>query len=175
MGPVEYVFLTIVVIFGFIGLARGYSRELGNSIVIMFSVAALGFIEDRFLPDIERVATSILGQETPETFVVLFFSFALLVMVFSSYSGITFNFGGTEIRGLAGSLISFGIGLLNGYLVAGTLWHYSHLVNYPLIEVTQPLSPAAEAMLTLLPQTIFPTPVYWIIPPTVLLFLRVRG
>lgn len=175
MGPVEYVFLTIVIIFGFIGLARGYSRELGNSILIMYTVAALGFMDQRLRGDLERVATSVLGQQTPETFLVLFFSFVLIVMVIASYSGITFNFGGSELRGLAGGLISFAVGLLNGYLVAGTLWYYSHVANYPLIPIMPPLSPAATAMLELLPQTIFPSPLYWIIPPTVLMFLRVRG
>lgn len=175
MGPVEYVYIVIAIIFGFIGLARGYGRELGNTILIMFTVAALGFIEQRFKDDVTRVGTSLLGLEDPAAFISLFFGVTLLAMVVASYSGITFNFGGKEIGGLAGGLISFGVGLLNGYLVAGSLWYYSNLVGYPLVTVTQPLTPTADALLKLLPQTIFPTPLFWIIPATVLMFLRVRG
>jgi hypothetical protein len=181
MGPVEYVYIVIAITFGFIGLARGYSRELGNTILIMYTVAALGFIEQRFRESVAQASTSILGLEDPAAFVALFFGVALLVMVIASYSGITFNFGGKEIDGLAGSLISFGVGLLNGYLVAGSLWYYSNLVGYPLVTVTQPLSPAAQTLLELLPQTIFPASenvpgaFYWVIPATVLMFMRVRG
>lgn len=180
--------MTIVIIFGFIGLARGYSRELGNSILIMYTVAALGFVEQRFRGNVETVATSILGQSSPLTFLFLFFSFLLVVMVIASYSGITFNFGGSEIPGLAGGLISLAVGLLNGYLVAGTLWYYANLAGYPLVAVNVndfstvakvilglPPAPDKEAIRGLLPQMIFPSPLYWIIPPTVLMFLRVRG
>ena len=81
MGPVEYVYIIIALTFGFIGLARGYSRELGNTILIMYTVAALGFIEQRFRGDIERVGTSILGIEDPATFISLFFGVTLLAMV----------------------------------------------------------------------------------------------
>ena len=182
MGPVEYVFLAIGVVFAFIGLARGYSRELGNTILIMYTVAALGLIEGRFKDNIQQVGTSILGLSTEQatTFLALSLSLALIVMVVASYTGITFNFGGKEVGGLAGSLISLGVGLLNGYLVAGSLWYYANLAGYPLVPVTQNFTTAAQTILAvpptgLLPQTIFPSPFYWLIPATVLMFLRVRG
>ena len=35
MGPVQYVYLAVAVIIALIGLARGYEKELGNSIIFM--------------------------------------------------------------------------------------------------------------------------------------------
>ncbi|MGL4651792.1 MAG: hypothetical protein ACRC1H_20455, partial [Caldilineaceae bacterium] len=93
-------------------------------------------------------------------------------IVFSSYSGITLNYGGKPIRGLPGGLISLGVGLFNGYLIAGTLWYYANKFGYPLTEIG---APATGGALEYLPPTVFPDPLYWVVPAAVLLVLRVRG
>lgn len=175
MGPVQYVFLAIGLTIALVGLARGYDKELGNSIILMITVAVIGFIADRYQQRIASLAGSLLGVQNINVFLYLLYSITFVIVVFSSYSGVTLVYGGKPVSGLVGRLISFGVGLFNGYLIAGSLWYFAHAFNYPLGGVQQPLNPAASAWIGLLPQTIFPDPLYWILPAAVLLILRVRG
>jgi hypothetical protein len=175
MGPIQYVFLSIGIMITLVGLARGYEKELGNSIIFMVTVALLGFIENRYEEQIRNFATSVLGMNDPSTFLWLFFSIVFIVVVFMSYSGVTFNFGGKPAVGFWGHFISLIVGMFNGYLVAGTLWYYTDKFGYPLASTAGSLDAQGQAAIQLLPQNIFPDPLYWILPAAVLLILRVRG
>lgn len=175
MGPVQFVFLAIGLMIALVGLARGYDKELGNSIIFMITIAILGFIDDRYQAQLVNLANSILGVTNSSTFLWLLFTGVFIIVVFASYSGVTFNYGGKPVTGFGGKLISLGVGLFNGYLVAGTLWYYANLFNYPLSGVQQPINAQAAASITFLPQNIFPDPIYWVIPAGILLLLRVRG
>lgn len=175
MGPVQYVFIAIGVVIALIGLARGYEKELGNSIVLMLTIAVIGFVADRYQTQLGDIAGRILGVQNQQTFLYLLYSILFILVVFSSYSGVTFSYGGKPVSGLPGRLISLGVGLFNGYLISGTLWYFAHTFNYPLGGVQQPLNTAATAIVEFLPQTIFPDPLYWVVPAAVLLILRVRG
>ncbi len=175
MGPVYYVFLAIGLTIALIGLARGYDKELGNSIVLMITVAVVGFIADRYQPRLAELASGVLGVENTDRFLWLLYSVVFVAVVFSSYSGVTLNFGGRPAHGFLGRVISLAVGAFNGYLIAGSLWFFAHQFNYPLGGVQQPLNATATELVSLLPQTIFPDPLYWIVPAAVLLILRVRG
>ncbi len=174
MGPVQYVYLTIAVIIALIGLARGYDKELGNSIIFMITIALLGFIEARYEAQLGALVSRVFGAESANTILFLLYSIVFVVVVFSSYSGVTLVYGGTPLRGFGGSLLSLVVGIFNGYLVAGTLWHYANRFGYPFTGVTQ-LDPNQARALAVLPQTIFPEPLFWIVPAAILLILRVRG
>lgn len=173
MGPVQYIYLAVAVIIALIGLARGYDKELGNSIILMITIALLGFIEGRYEAELTDLAGRILGVSNANTFLFLLYSIVFIVVVFSSYSGITFSYGGTPLKGFAGQFLSLVVGLFNGYLIAGTLWHYANKFGYPLIGFTQTQPPPAA--LSVLPQTIFPDTLYWVVPAAILLIMRVRG
>lgn len=175
MGPIQYLFIAVGIIVALIGLARGYDKELGNSIIFMLTIAALGFIENRYLEQLTTIATSVFGMTDPNVFLFLLFSVTFIVVVFMSYSGITFNFGGSPAKGFMGNLLSLVVGIFNGYLVGGTLWYYANLFNYPLGGLSGNLDQQGQAGLALLPQNIFPDPVYWVLPAAVLLILRIRG
>lgn len=175
MGPVQFVFLAIGLMIALVGLARGYDKELGNSIIFMITIAILGFVDDRYQAQLVELANSILGVASSSTFLWLLFTGIFVLVVFASYSGITFNYGGKPVTGFMGKLISLGVGLFNGYLVAGTLWYYANLFGYPLGGVQQPINAQAAAAINYLPQNIFPDPIYWVIPAGILLLLRVRG
>ena len=175
MGPIVYVFLAIGVIIALVGLARGYNKELGNSIILMFTIAAIGFIELTYEAQIQAWLQSVLGIANSSLFIYLIYMLTFIAIVFSSYSGIVFIYGGTPISGFFGQMISLGVGIFNGYLISGTLWYYANRFGYPLVPVELPLPPQTANILNYLPQTIFPSPVYWVIPATVLLLLRIRG
>jgi hypothetical protein len=172
MGTVQYIFLAIGLTIMFVGLARGYDKELGNSIILMITIAVFGFFEARYETRLVELAGSVLGVQNSNVFLFLFYSLIFIGIVFSSYNGITFNYGGKPVTGLGGQLISLGVGLFNGYLIAGTLWYYANKFGYPLLNVSGPVTGGAVEVL---PPTVFPDPLYWVVPAAVLLVLRVRG
>ena len=48
MGPIEFVFLTLFLIFGIIGVMRGYGRELGVTTMLLLALFVLEFIDEGY-------------------------------------------------------------------------------------------------------------------------------
>ncbi|MCS6827183.1 MAG: hypothetical protein NZ553_11260 [Caldilinea sp.] len=175
MGPIEILFCTVVVIFAFIGSVRGAHRELGNSIILMYVVAILRFADERGWIERSVQVIRIVDVETERINDV---AFLLVVIVFTavvivSYQGLTFDFSTKALVGVSGFLAGLGVGALNGYLIAGTYWYYADRYGYPFNLLTGPLTPVGQILLGYLPQTIFPNSMYWAIPATILMILRI--
>jgi hypothetical protein len=62
----------------------------------------------------------------------LFYILAFAVAVIVSYHGETLAFAGVPPRGPVGVGLNLMSGLINGYLISGTMWHYLHVFNYPI-------------------------------------------
>jgi hypothetical protein len=180
MGPVEVIFGIVAIFITLIGFARGYPKELGTTIIVLASIFVLSFVEERVLNLSGTIQEALLGGDAAATNLLLSLLFELIfiAVVFASYAGITLDFPGRPAPAPQGSLISLAVGLLNGYLVAGTLWYYQALFQYPLQAfglVQLPLTARGTALVALLPQNLFESPVYWMIPVAVLLIWRVKG
>ncbi len=181
MGAIEIYFGTIAVIMALVGLARGYSKELGSTMIIMVGIFLLRFLEEQFNPTLMRVGVRALGAPTEDEMALFlsgFYSLAFVAMVFAGYAGRVIIFEGRPLPPPQGTILSILIGGLNGYLVAGTLWYYQHVYAYPLSRfglINPVLSPVAQTLVRLLPQQIVPSSTMWMIPIAVLLLLRVRG
>ncbi len=186
MGPIEVLYSTIAIMIALVGVARGYARELGNTLVIMAAIFLLTFQETLILNLFSRTGQrvfSIAGDQTDllNFFISTVFTLLFISIVFASYSGRVFafaSFGGRPAGPPHGVVISLLVGLLNGYLIAGTLWYYQDKFNYPLQRfglIRLPLTATGEAIVDLLPQRIFDSPVYWMVPVAVLLIFLVRG
>jgi len=183
MKPVEAVYVTIAIIFAFIGVARTYARELGNTLVILVAIFLLTLLEARAIEYLtlggERIF-DVAGDAT-NLFLSLSFTILFVSIVFASYSGRTFgmpSFGGRPLGPPEGTLLSLAIGLINGYLVAGTLWYYQDRFGYPFQRfgwITLPLTPTGAEIVALLPQRLFDSPIYWMVPVAVLIVFLVRG
>jgi len=200
MGPIEYLFLTIAVVITIIGIARKYNNELGNSIIFMFTIATLGLIQTRLSGQFENalgIFTAAFNLQ-PSDLEALFYLGIFTAVVIASYTGVTFAFSAAPRKDFWGGLFTLMVALFNGWLVAGTLWYYANYFGYPFVGVQGGLSSgAAQIVNYLLPQTIFggseavsaataagtavasqPAPantVFWLIPPTVLMVLKIRG
>lgn len=172
MAGITYTFLAIAFTIMLVGVVRGYDKELGNTIVLMITIAVFGFFETRYEDRLVQLANSVLGVQNSASFLFLFYTLIFVGIVFSSYNGVTFNYGGKPVAGLAGTMISLGVGLFNGYLIAGTLWYYANKFAYPLMGFGGPYS---GGPISFLPPEIFPDPLFWVVPAAVLLILRVRG
>ncbi len=176
MVPIEVIFGVIVIFITFVALARGYPRELGNTVIILATIFVLSFLETRIISLFGRVSGG--DGQAANLLLSSLFELGFISTVFASYAGITFDFPGRPLSAPVGPLLTLAIGLLNGYLIAGTLWYYQDRFQYPtqLLGLIQlPLTTASQSLVAVLPQNLFESPVYWMIPVAVLIILRVRG
>ena len=178
MGPIELLFIAIGLIVTLIGMARGYVKELGNTVIILTVIFLLTVFQDELTSVLTKVGTDILGFPAPPNgFLSLFYSTVFIALVFTSYAGKTLDFQGVPMASPGRWFLNVAVGMLNGYLIAGSLWYYQDEFGYPMSDITGfvgPLSHRAQAMISYLPQNLFDNPVYWIIPVAVLLILFVR-
>jgi len=175
VAPIEVFFGMIVFIFSLIGLARGFLRELGVTTVMMFVLFFLSRFEPVLDTGIVR-AMSLSGQDVTESSQDLLKCWLYVVIIvaaaFVSYQGETLSFAGQPPRGAQG--IAFGLltGLLNGYLVAGSIWYYLDRFSYPIRFLgfsAGNLSTLASGMLPLLPISFLGKPIF--LGQSLLLFL----
>ena len=181
MGPVELIFISIGLVITLIGLARGYVHELGSTLIILVAIFILTFFETQLTGLVTGIGGA-LGSDGDsagnDLLVSVTYSVIFIVIVFGAYSGRTLSFSGTPAPPPQGTIISILVGLLNGYLIAGTLWYYQDAFNYPisqLVTFENTLTDTAQTLLPYLPPSLFDNPVYWIVPVAVLLIIRVRG
>lgn len=176
MGPIEILFYTVVLIFGFIGLVRGVHRELGNAIIFMAIVAILGLANSQgWIERGVQALTTVLGTDAVRTAEITFVVYViiLVVVVIVTYQGKTPDFSTKPITGFWGGVLGFIVGAFNGYLIAGTLWFYADKYRYPFGLLTEPLTSTGTMLLKFSPLNVFPNPVFWAVPATVLLIMRV--
>ena len=179
MSPLEYFFFGIGLVIVLVGVARGYDRELGNTVILQVTVFLFTFFEARIVRILDSIGQNIFGIVGPglDLFKVLTLTFLFASVVFASYWGVTFDYGGRPLPPPEGTLISIGIGLINAYLIVGMIWYYLDKFAYPVGQwgVILPLSPFAQTLVLFLPPRLFDNPVYWVIPAALAMLLRIRG
>lgn len=187
MGPLEILWSAVAIFFVFIALVRGYPKELGVTTLIFAALFLITFFFDRFLPGlIERLSDALNLNPSPrglQHFYSFAYSIIFLLIVFSAYAGQTFAFEGSVRKGSEGLLINLAVGLLNGILVAGSLWYFQDNYDYPIADfrgptgsplfLTLPLTPLAERLTGLLPPAVIDS-IYWGALLMLMLIARVR-
>ncbi len=123
MVHLSVLFWILESLFGFVGALRGWAKELLVTFSLLVALMIINLIEV-YMPWI--------FQASPRT---EFFMRAgiLVVMAFFGYqtpSGLGAAAGGGRREWLQNRLLGFVLGLLNGYLLVGSLWYYLHEVNY---------------------------------------------
>lgn len=181
MGPIEITFITIALIVTLIGLARGYVKELGSTLIILVAIFMLTYFEEQLSGIFSGIGERLFGldgEDQVNALLSVLYSLIFIAIVFSAYAGRTLAFNGKPAPPPQGTILSLLIGLLNGYLIAGTLWYYQHVYNYPIGQWTtfqNQLTDTAQTLVNYLPPGLFDSPVYWIVPVAILLIIRVRG
>ncbi|MCX7670674.1 MAG: hypothetical protein N2439_11455, partial [Anaerolineae bacterium] len=124
MGPVEIVFITVWVVFGLIGVARGIWRELGATTMLLITLMVVQLLTQPGAPGYKYwmtlmaiVASDPAAVQVTSNLIAMLFT---LAMTFISYEGETLTFPGKGTNWF----FSLGAGLLNGYLFAGSIWSY---------------------------------------------------
>ena len=152
MGPIEAVFLAMFIIFGVIGVVRGYARELGVTTMLLIALFVTEIIDERFATQfyslLGRLDVPATSQNEIKTLIFIVF---LILLTFITYQGETLSFPGKGKSNVYG----LGAGLLNGYLFAGSLWYYLHKAGWPLFRVQAPFTDFYDLAVKLLPPAIF--------------------
>jgi uncharacterized membrane protein required for colicin V production len=170
MGPVEITFLMLVLIFAVVGIVRGYHRELGVTTMLLLALFLIEFIEDKFGTQFTKVIAFVAGSDATQqkTVTALLWVAFLVVMAFISYQGQTLSFPGAG----RGPLLGLLVGLLNGYLFAGSLWYYLERGGWPILHVTGSYTPLYNGLVRVLPPALLGWP-YLIALVALMMILRV--
>ena len=181
MGLIEVYFGSIASIITLIGLAQGYARELGRSMIIIVAIFLLLYVEDRLNPILNSVWRMVFSTEdmgAQQLFLSNFYLVIFVVIIFAGYAGRVITFSGQQWPMPHGAFLSCLVGAVNGYLISGSIWYYQHIYGYPLSSlgwINPELSPMATELIRYLPQNLMPSPTPWVIPIAILLLMRVRG
>lgn len=153
MGPVEVVFLIVIGIFGAIGVVRGYQRELGVTTMLLIALFVIEFLTDSsfgtridsFLKDAG------MSQQGLTSFWSLMAVGLLSLVTFISYQGLGLIYPGSGKNGF----VSLLVGLINGYLFAGSIWYYLAEADWPLTNVVPDYTAFYDFFVQVLPPAIF--------------------
>jgi hypothetical protein len=170
MGPVDIFFLVLVAIWGAIGIVRGYHRELGVTLLLFIGLFVLIFLGTEFSGQVHKLLAFIAGPDPAKQAAVgAFLACGFLIFIaFIAYQGEIFRYPGTTQN----SFLSWLVGLLNGYLFAGSLWYYLAQAQWPLNLVQPPYSQFYDAIYKVLPPAILKWP-YLILLIIIMIILRV--
>lgn len=161
MIPIEVVAIGAILVFGLVGLVRGFPRELGATLAFVAMLLGLelaggwfgGAVFRALFADRPHAPT----PEVVEWAISMAFIAAWVIVV---YAGRTFTFSGTwPPNPLLGITFDGLIGALNGWLVVWTAWGESDRLGYPqaaLGLVSPDLTPRGEALVGLAPLALIP-------------------
>ncbi len=169
MGPIEILFLTVGALFGVIGIVRGYQRELGITTMLLITLFVITFVDDRLGSRISTLlADAGLSTGQIETIFALTFCAVLIIVTYISYEGVTLAFPGSGGKWF----LSLLVGLINGYLFAGSIWYYLAKADWPFVDVQPTYTELYSFLVNFLPPAIFSWP-YFILLAVGMLILRV--
>lgn len=147
MISLTFMFWMLVVLFGLIGMMRGWAKELLVSFSVILALAFSRLLE-KYVPVIKDLAV----DQTPMFWVR---TVLLITLVFFGYQtvGLTQFASKLKREKLQDSLLGFMLGAINGFLVFGSLWVFLDQAGYPFKYITapDPNSEMGKAAINLLP------------------------
>ncbi len=168
MGPVEILFLTLIIVFGIIGAARGFHKELGVTTMLLLALFLIELAEARFGSLVNQLLGALGGSGSLAVTKAIVYTIFFLVITYISYQGETLVFPG----GGRSPILAFLVGLLNGYLLIGSIWYYLAQANWPILSVRPPFTTFYQAAVKILPPAVLDWP-FLILMVAVMLILRV--
>jgi len=132
MIPVEYLWLALVVVFGVTGMVRGLWKELGVTTILLLSLFVLTFGWEQIG---SKIVEAFPGQLPGETIKAIYYIVPAFFVSFIAYEGITLEFPIRDVKGVFKGVLGLPGGLLNGYLIIGTIWDVVNNADYFGLEV----------------------------------------
>lgn len=140
----------MVVLFGFVGFVRGWTKEIIALTGIVLALFTLEQFKDVFLTPLT------VGADPAQKF-YLYAGILLVISFFAYQTPDRFEKRTQRSRqireGLQEGILGGVIGAFNGYLIFGSLWYYMRILDYPLApNIPAPyVNTAAAAMQNTLP------------------------
>ena len=200
MIPVEFVWFALVIAVVFLGMVRGLAKELGTASILMLTLFTLFVVWEKIvcrvfgyapayghLSPAAATMTSIGGASSLHSvlagavykgesswIMAAYYSVTIVFVAFIAYEGVVISFPVKEMKGLVKTFFGFFGGLLNGYLIAGTIWNVVANANYfyPTITlVSPPMSSFHQTIVQYLPVSLMANgnPLLMLIPGMLLL------
>lgn len=179
------VFWISVVLFGVIGLMRGWVREVQVTAAAILGMFIVQLVSPWVFPVlVDRTPADLLAVDPLGTLrrLVVLKTVILIIVVFFGYQGPMVVQFATQGRIKANrtretvqeGILGLGFGLLNGILVVGAIWWYLNEGHYPFGWMIDPAAfpdKASAAMVAYLPLRYLVSP--WLEILTVIFFLIV--
>jgi len=138
MITLTLAFWILVILFGVIGAMRGWAKEL----LVSFSVIVALFIIT-IMTSFGPLKNFYAQLKGASAFWVP--SLVLIILVCAGYQtpalAARFSAGKFARDKLSDILLGFFIGMLNGYLIFGSLWYFMAQAGYPFSGITAPPAP----------------------------------
>jgi uncharacterized membrane protein required for colicin V production len=141
MIPIEFLWLTLIVVMGIVGMTRGLNRELGVTTLLLLSLFVLKFAWERLG---EQGAAIFSDQASAPTVMALYYTITIAFVAYISYEGFSLAFPIRQMRGLSKNALGLPGGLLNGYLIFGTIWDVLNQADY--LGLKLPLGSTGETI-----------------------------
>ena len=157
MTPIESLWIVLVVLFGIVGIVRGFLKELGITLVLIVLLFGLTRLDANLEKLVGMAANRIqaVGKLSGNPTVwLIFYTVIILSVMYVAYQGYVIKYPGNDPRGVQGTLLGLMVGLINGYLFIGTLWYYIDKYKQPLVAlgiIQGEYSALAQKLIKILP------------------------
>lgn len=159
MTPIESLWIVLVMLFGVVGIVRGFLKELGVTLVLIVLLFGLTRLDANLKRLLDMVTTASKIQSVGQlygnpTVWLIFYSGLILGAMYVAYQGYVIKYPGNEPKGMQGTLLGLMVGLINGYLFVGALWYYIDKYKQPLQAlgiIEGDYSALAQKLLKILP------------------------
>lgn len=168
MITLNALFWVFVALFAGIGAMRGWAKELLVTLSVIVAIFVILLME-QYVPFMQAFLAQGGEQRILTVRVVI-----VVLMVFFGYQ-IPKNQRISEVmmrERIQDSLLGIVIGLINGYLIAGTLLYYIHTTNYPF-PFLSPSPPDALEFISYMPPAWLGIPAIYFALAIVVVFVMV--
>lgn len=139
MIGIEFIWFALWFCFGVIGAVRGPAKELGTSAILLLSLFSMKVGWEQIG---SRIVAAVPGGLPEATVMAIYYMVGILFVAFIAYEGIVLQFPMAKPSGLLKTILGFFCGLLNGYLVVGTIWDVINNAKY--FEASVPLGSTGQ-------------------------------
>lgn len=139
MVSLTFFFFALVILFGIIGAARGWTKEMLVTFGVVLALFMLALLE-HYLP----IVVNLVQSSNPEDVRALFwlrFAVVALLAYFGYQTPYLPRLGGSQRfarEKLQDSLLGLFLGAINAFLFVGSIWYFMDQAGYPFDYITAP-------------------------------------
>jgi uncharacterized membrane protein required for colicin V production len=159
MVSLDTLFWIFVILFGLVGMMRGWAKELLVTFGVILALFIITVLEE-YVPFITKMVMNANAAPAGSggDILTMFWLRTILLVALTFFGYQTPNIPKLAGSGrfardkLQDSLLGMFLGAINGYLIWGTFWYFLDQAHYPFEgAVTGNLTTSAAALLTFLP------------------------